>query len=126
MSRSRLSPTKGLLTELDRPRLISICTYRHGYKSRFTNVYLDAFVVGSLGGWDDHNEAVIRELHIRRRYTIFSVSSAVSTQFVVHMIYGRHTSFFGIVHMKVIVVSHAKSSDLMGALAAVKVLICLP
>jgi hypothetical protein len=37
-------------------------------RSQGWNVYLDAFVVGALGGWDPANDAVIRQLRISKSY----------------------------------------------------------
>lgn len=48
----------------------------------YTDVYLGAFVVGSLGSWDPENEEVLRKLQVRRNYAkLFRklcVSSAIS------------------------------------------------
>jgi hypothetical protein len=37
-------------------------------RSQGWDVYLNAFVVGALGGWDSDNETVIRQLRISRSY----------------------------------------------------------
>jgi hypothetical protein len=38
------------------------------YKQRGYSVYLDAFIVGALGGWDPANELVINHLKLSHNY----------------------------------------------------------
>jgi hypothetical protein len=38
------------------------------YKERGYSVYLDAFIVGALGGWDPANELVINHLKLSHNY----------------------------------------------------------